>query len=336
MLARMQMEQKLALLRQQKQEQLEFQNTLKQKRLEVLHSQRAEYEQKVAMQREMERQQLIVQEQKVLQHQFGGGGSPQPVRRTHPPPTQQYPMSMDPSFHDSAQVHDPAQPLPSKLDYNVGMDPPPYNPGQESESMYTSYQTPHTAAQPPPPPTGGFYTQLPPPSLVQGQPPPPPNMVQGQPPPPPPSMVQRQPPPPPSMVQGQPPPPSMVQGQPPPPSMGLGHPPSMLQGQPPPPSSMGPGQVVGYPAQLTGYGSMPTTQQGFSQAPPPNNGNHGNYTQTFGNSLPQQYQQEPPPHSTQSYGGYQTQYPQTSGVAPNGAHYGLPRQESESPLISFD
>ena len=46
MLARMQMEQKLALLRQQKQEQLEFQQSLQAKRLEVLISQRAEYEQR--------------------------------------------------------------------------------------------------------------------------------------------------------------------------------------------------------------------------------------------------------------------------------------------------
>lgn len=76
-LGRMQMEQKLALLRQQKQEQMVFQQSLQHKRLEVLNTQRLEYEQKISMQRELERQQLIAQEQKVLQHQFGGGSGAQ-------------------------------------------------------------------------------------------------------------------------------------------------------------------------------------------------------------------------------------------------------------------
>ena len=173
MLARMQMEQKLALLRQQKQEQLEFQESLQQKRLEVLQSQKTEYEKKVAMQREIERQQLIAQEQKVLQHQFGSaptGGrvSPQPPQRPHPPPnvmTQQFQlqaemqpssMNFDPSsipLH-SLSLHDPSQalPLPAKLD-PITMDaapPPPYNPSATplsihnptQSAVYTSYQAP--------------------------------------------------------------------------------------------------------------------------------------------------------------------------------------------------
>ena len=154
MLARMQMEQKLALLRQQKQEQLAFQQSLQNKRLEVLNSQRVELEQKVAMQRELERQQLIAQEQKVLQHQFGGtgqqpqtmlqqqqqpayGSSPQEVRKAGQPslpsvmPSQQFSLqgadpsglsTMDPTSLplQSMSLHEPAQalPLPPKLEYN--------------------------------------------------------------------------------------------------------------------------------------------------------------------------------------------------------------------------
>jgi len=70
-LARMQMEQKLALLRQQKAEQMTFQQALQKQRLDDLQSQRSEYEKQLAHQRESERLQLIAKEQQVLQHQFG-------------------------------------------------------------------------------------------------------------------------------------------------------------------------------------------------------------------------------------------------------------------------
>ena len=155
MLARMQMEQKLALLRQQKQEQMEFQESLQKKRLEVLHSQRAEYEQKVTMQRELERQHLIAQEQKVIEHQFGrSGGSTvgassqtngQPPLQSVAPqqfqnilqsndlqslPANHIPLMVPPGSNlsvsdpsalpmQSLSVQEQAAPLPTKLTYNT-------------------------------------------------------------------------------------------------------------------------------------------------------------------------------------------------------------------------
>ena len=74
LLACMQMEQKLALLRQQKAEQLTFQQALQRQRLDDLQTQRSEYEKQLAHQRESERLQLIAKEQQVLQHQFGQAG----------------------------------------------------------------------------------------------------------------------------------------------------------------------------------------------------------------------------------------------------------------------
>ncbi len=107
MLARMQMEQKLALLRQQKQEQMEFQQNLQQKRLEVLQTQRIEYEQKVVAQRELERKQLIEQEQKVIQHQFG----PSVIHSSAP--NQHQPPLPGASPHQSPQMKRPIQQQPS-------------------------------------------------------------------------------------------------------------------------------------------------------------------------------------------------------------------------------
>ena len=163
MLARMQMEQKLALLRQQKQEQLVFQQSLQQKRLEALHSQRAEYEQKVSMQRELERQHLIVQEQKVIQHQFGssrGGGvntgtSTQTIPQTAMTTQQFHNMplgndkksqipsmippgsivgAMDPYTMpmQSLSMQEQAPPLPTKLDYGAGISSTPITGGMDS------------------------------------------------------------------------------------------------------------------------------------------------------------------------------------------------------------
>ncbi len=74
LLARMQMEQKLALLRQQKAEQVTFQQALQKQRLDDLQTQRSEYEQQLTQQREAERLQLIAKEQQVMHQQFGQGG----------------------------------------------------------------------------------------------------------------------------------------------------------------------------------------------------------------------------------------------------------------------
>ena len=143
------MEQKLALLRQQKQEQIDFEKSLQQHRLETLQSQRSEYQQKLQAQREKERQMLIAQEQQILQQQFGSNGATasatvpvvvsQPagmVGGAHqymaPPPTSSYnPSSLQ---FQSLSLHDPTQagPLPQKLDHALGLDqsapPPPYHP----------------------------------------------------------------------------------------------------------------------------------------------------------------------------------------------------------------
>lgn len=73
-LARMQMEQKLALLRQQKAEQFTYQQALQKQRLDDLQTQRSEYEQQLAQQREAERLELVAKEKQVLQHQFGQAG----------------------------------------------------------------------------------------------------------------------------------------------------------------------------------------------------------------------------------------------------------------------
>ncbi len=74
LLARMQMEQKLALLRQQKAEQFTFQQALQKQRLDDLQTQRSEYEKQLIQQREAERLQLIAKEQQVMHQQFGQGG----------------------------------------------------------------------------------------------------------------------------------------------------------------------------------------------------------------------------------------------------------------------
>jgi len=137
MLARMQMEQKLALLRQQKQEQVEFQQSLQQKRLEVLQTQRLEYEQKVAYQREMERKQLIEKEQKVIQHQFG----PDVMGPTGmvPPPTSLPPVS---SHSSSPQMYRASQQSGDLQSYQPGqatsmLPPPPVlkPPGMDASSL---------------------------------------------------------------------------------------------------------------------------------------------------------------------------------------------------------
>ena len=166
-LGRMQMEQKLALLRQQKAEQVTFQQVLQRQRLDDLQTQRSEYEKALQQQREVERQQLIAKEQQVLQHQFGGPG-PSPAPQIHPSPTpqvqpyagvEQGSISMEPLSNIQSFVMNPSEqapPLPTKVEYNPVSDPPPppYQPstgqGQRSFSPAVDgrYQSMPTHPQP--------------------------------------------------------------------------------------------------------------------------------------------------------------------------------------------
>ena len=70
-LAEMQVQMKLALLRQQKAEQMAYGQSMQSERLSRLNNQRFEYERTLASQREQERQKLMTLEENVFQQQFG-------------------------------------------------------------------------------------------------------------------------------------------------------------------------------------------------------------------------------------------------------------------------
>lgn len=64
----MQVQMKLALLRQQKAEQMAYGQSMQQERLGRLTTQRIEYERQLAAQRDQQRQLLIQQEEQVFLH----------------------------------------------------------------------------------------------------------------------------------------------------------------------------------------------------------------------------------------------------------------------------
>lgn len=158
-LARMQMEQKLALLRQQKAEQMAYQEALRQERMVKLTAQQQEYEQQIQEQRERERLQLIAQEQQVLQSHFGGGRlPPSSSQDDHVGAyggglggSQAQPaMSMSGQYQvPPAMTFQEAPPLPAKVEPDM-YHPPPYT---ASEPLYQPILQPQSMFyQPPPPP----------------------------------------------------------------------------------------------------------------------------------------------------------------------------------------
>lgn len=164
-LARMQMEQKLALLRQQKAEQLTFQEVLQRQRLDDLQNQRSEFEKQLQQQREVERQQLIAKEKQVFQQQFGGVQEPAPQAPPNAPPNttpmgmslytvgrDQGALSMEPVPTMTFQPYlvNPAEqvpPLPTKVEYNSASEPPPppYHPSQPAAGTFQSAQRSYSA-----------------------------------------------------------------------------------------------------------------------------------------------------------------------------------------------
>ena len=361
------MEQKLALLRQQKQEQMDFEKSLQQQRLETLQSKRSEYEQKLQAQREKERQVLIAQEKQILQQQFGSNGmqaaQPAPVapvptsmvggahQYMAPPPTTSYnPSSMQ---FQSLSLHDPTQagPLPQKLDHALGLDqsapPPPYHPStyQQMAAPPLSLPTDSVASSFNP------YQQPPPQASYQ------PQFTQHQQPGSGMTSVNPLPPssfstaaslhPPHQLGDGQPHslesvlsvPPLGGGGQPSslPPQLGSGLPPP--QGEPP--QHQYQQGFMAAPSQPMG-GAAPPPQMGYQQQPA---AYPSGPRQPTGIPPPGVSYQAPPP--TQQFGGAPMQM-NTGGFIPNGAHQGQappqphpqpvgrPRQESQPPLISFD
>lgn len=116
LLARMQMEQKLALLRQQKNEQLNFQRELEQRRREELEDQESRRQQLMQEQLEMERSRLKMKEQQLIQQQFGTQVVPamQQVTLTDYPSVPQAPP-MDPALKGSyyTGMYEPSIPVTS-------------------------------------------------------------------------------------------------------------------------------------------------------------------------------------------------------------------------------
>lgn len=153
-LAQMQVQMKLALLRQQKAEQLAYGQSMQAERLGRLSNQREEYERVLASQRELERNQLIAQEQHVYQQQFGTTSvqPPAPVPSLQPPldvnpapynlpPPSTVPMGTTSGEYNSTTMMS-SGPLPQKV------DPPPYQP------LPSLYQP--SLYQPPPPSNDGL------------------------------------------------------------------------------------------------------------------------------------------------------------------------------------
>ena len=240
-LAQMQVQMKLALLRQQKAEQMAYGQSMQSERLNRLSTQRAEYEKTLAMQRENERLKLISIEEQVYKQQFGGLSGGAVGMETGPygaPPPPHYgapPTSMAPPPPPPLESYgggNYAGPLPTKV------DPSTYQ---------TSYQPSHPQTgyvHPPPTQPVSLPTQ---PVSLPTQPVPPPTHYQA------PTLYQPSemaPPPPPNYAYSSQyvAPPSM-----PPPSMA---PPSMA-----PPTLAAPPYVPSSSTEMPLYGS--------NEAPPP-------------------------------------------------------------------
>uniref|UniRef100_A0A1X7T1J8 Hepatocyte growth factor-regulated tyrosine kinase substrate helical domain-containing protein n=2 Tax=Amphimedon queenslandica TaxID=400682 RepID=A0A1X7T1J8_AMPQE len=173
-LAQMQVQMKLALLRQQKAEQMAYGQSMQSERLNRLSNQRAEYEKTLAIQRENERLKLITLEEQVYKQQFGGVGggtvgmetapygAPPPSLYNAPPPSMAPPPPVEPYGAPGTSY---AGPLPPKV------DPPTYQPISGYQQLPVSAYSHPPPTQPGPPPT--HYQ---PPTLYQppdlGPPPP--------------------------------------------------------------------------------------------------------------------------------------------------------------------
>lgn len=151
-LAQMQVQMKLALLRQQKAEQMAYGQSMQSERLNRLVNQRAEYEKTLANQREVERMKLITLEEQVYQQQFGKPETGPVAMETAPymaPPPMLYNAPPPESFATSY-----AGPLPAKV------DPPPYH---QTVPFPSPTQMAHPPTQMVHPPT----QMAPPPTLYQ-------------------------------------------------------------------------------------------------------------------------------------------------------------------------
>ena len=185
MLARMQMEQKLALLRQQKNEQLTYQRELEQRRREELEDQETRRLQIMQEQLELERSRLKLKEQQLIQQQFGSHVAPgmQQVTLTdHPSLPQAPPMESTVKGPHFAGMYDP--PISLANDYlhstntklvgentaGLGLSymPPSYsmvNPQVPPPTSHTQLQLPNLNPQPSSLPPPSSYTQPPPTNL---------------------------------------------------------------------------------------------------------------------------------------------------------------------------
>ena len=167
MLARIQMEQKLALMRQQKNEQLNFQRELEQRRRDELEDQETRRQQLMQEQLEMERSRLKMKEQQLIQQQFGTQVVPgmQQVTLTDYPSVPQAPP-MEPVLKGSyyTGMYEPS--VPATSDY---LHSTTTNMVGESSGL-SSYRPPSysmvnlqqpSSLPPPPPPSGHTQLQLP-------------------------------------------------------------------------------------------------------------------------------------------------------------------------------
>ena len=151
----MQVQMKLALLRQQKAEQLAYGHSMQAERLDRLTNQREEYERTLASQREVERSQLIAQEQHVYRQQFGGDHAPIPDPYATPIPSVGYaptpgplPPKMDPPpYQPLPSLYQPALYQPEAIDSHTHHVMPS---GPLVEAPPQHYASPHNFATPTP------------------------------------------------------------------------------------------------------------------------------------------------------------------------------------------
>lgn len=184
MLARMQMEQKLALLRQQKNEQFVFQKELEQRRREELEDQETRRLQIMQEQLELERSRLKLKEQQLIQQQFGTHvvpGMEQVTLTDHPPLPQAPPLESVLKGSHFTGMYEPTVPVASDYLHStntkivgespaaMGLSyvPPNYSMGnpQQLSSSHTQLQVPNLNPQPSSLPPPSNYAQPPPPNL---------------------------------------------------------------------------------------------------------------------------------------------------------------------------
>lgn len=318
LLARMQMEQKLALLRQQKNEQLTFQKELEQRRREELEDQETRRLLMMQEQLEMERSRLKLKEQQLIQQQFGTHVVPgmQQVTLTDHPSLPQAPP-MEPVLQGShfTSMYNPSIP-PVANDYLHTTKMVGENPG----GMGMSYRPPSYSIVNPqqpsslPPPSSHNQLQMPNMNLQPSSLPPPPSSSL---PPPPSSSYNQLPAPLPPNLNSQP---ASI------PPLNVG-PHSITTDISNPPSNA-PTMINPPPYQpAVAPSAIPSMNYGSGQ-PPASTGFNGGY---LGAPADMQYSQpHPPPQQQQVPSLYTSAPPNIYGAPPNQQ----PVQEAE--LISFD